>query len=295
MRYRRDQMTVHTDDGPRDGLGLHRPPGEAGPTPTRLPAERIIDGATASWAAAELGRLLTPLGSVALAPAAVTASQRLRRSRFRACSREPGVIEVSRLRSRFGFFAIHGGGLEEMTDVIAERAAEAAGASVYVLRHPDRYPHHLPSAHFVAAESARLAEFLDHVDVTVSLHGYGRDRPRHPTAGRRPQPRAGRPRGRTSRVARLSRHHRPRRHSAGASWAAPTEPGEPDPLRRNTTGTPDSGQGDQPAQPAAGADGLSPVTAALVQGLAAAARAWQFAIQLTTIGGGRWPRIFVSR
>ena len=45
---------------------------------------------------------------------------------------------------------------------------------MYLVRHPDRYPHHLASALFVAGESARLAEFLDHVDVAVSLHGYGR-------------------------------------------------------------------------------------------------------------------------
>ena len=70
--------------------------------------------------------------------------------------------------------AIHGGGLEQMTDVIAERAAEAAGASVYLLRHPENYPHHLPSARYLAEESERLAEFLDHVDVAISLHGYGR-------------------------------------------------------------------------------------------------------------------------
>ena len=87
---------------------------------------------------------------------------------------DPGVIEDSTLRSRFGFLAIHGGGLEQMTDVIAERAADAAGASVYVLRHPDHYPHHLPSALYRAQESERLAEFLDHVEVVVSLHGYGR-------------------------------------------------------------------------------------------------------------------------
>src|SRR6478672_11082979 len=71
-----------------------------------------------------------------------------------------GVAETSRLRSRFGFMAIHGGGLEQMTDVIAERAAEACGASTYVVRHPDHYPHHLPSAKYVARESQRLAEFL---------------------------------------------------------------------------------------------------------------------------------------
>ena len=156
---------------------------------------------------------------------------------------DPGVVEVSRLRSRFGFLAIHGGGLEQMTDVIAERAADAAGASVYLLRHPDRYPHHLSSARFPRDESARLAEFLDHVDVAVSLHGYGRIGRGHPTAGRRPQPRAGRPPGRPPRAARLSRRHRPRRDPARAARTTSAEPGQPDTRRRNTTGTADSGQG----------------------------------------------------
>ncbi|EUA30154.1 hypothetical protein I553_4410 [Mycobacterium xenopi 4042] len=87
---------------------------------------------------------------------------------------DPGVIEVSRLRSRFGFLAIHGGGLEQMTDVIAQRAADAAGASLYLVRHPQRYPHHLSSVRFRPDESPRLAEFLGHVDVAVSLHGYAR-------------------------------------------------------------------------------------------------------------------------
>src|SRR5258708_35785219 len=87
---------------------------------------------------------------------------------------DPAVIEDSALRSRFGFLAIHGGGLEQMTDVIAERAAEAAGASVYVLRHPDNYPHHLSSALYRPQESERLAEIGDHVQVAASLHGYGR-------------------------------------------------------------------------------------------------------------------------
>ena len=48
------------------------------------------------------------------------------------------------------------------------------GALTVALRHPDRYPHHLPSVLFDPGESSRLAEFLKHVDVAVSLHGYGR-------------------------------------------------------------------------------------------------------------------------
>ena len=62
---------------------------------------------------------------------------------------DPDVTEASTLRSRFGFMAIHGGGLEQMTDVIAERAAEQCGASVYLLRHPRDYPHHLPSVRYI--------------------------------------------------------------------------------------------------------------------------------------------------
>ena len=42
-----------------------------------------------------------------------------------------GVSEHSTLRSTFGFMAFHGGALEEMTDIVASRAAERAGASYY--------------------------------------------------------------------------------------------------------------------------------------------------------------------
>ena len=183
------------------------------------------------------------MGSVALAPAAITAHNACAADRFPSCSRNLAYVEVSRLRSRFGFLAIHGGGLEEMTDVIAERAADAAGASVYLLRHPDRYPHHLSSAQFVAAESARLAEFLDHVDVTVSLHGYGR-------IGRATQLLAG---GRNRVLAAHVAEHLelPGYHvitdlddiPARASRAASTESGKPNPLRRNTIGTSRLGSG----------------------------------------------------
>ena len=173
VRYRRDRLTVHTDEGPVARLGLHRPPGDTRAAPAGLsPADhRRRDP---PWAAATLDRLPAPLGSRALASAASVVRLPLAPQSLSELLAEPGVAEVSPLRSRFGFLAIHGGGLEQMTDVIAERAAEAADASVYLVRHPDKYPHHLPSARFDPEESARLAEFLDHVDVAVSLHGYGR-------------------------------------------------------------------------------------------------------------------------
>lgn len=86
----------------------------------------------------------------------------------------PGVEEVLELRSRFGFMAFHGGGLEEVTDVVAGRAADAAGASYYAVLHPRSLDVHLPSTRFRPAGSPALAAFLDHVDVVVTVHGYGR-------------------------------------------------------------------------------------------------------------------------
>jgi phage replication-related protein YjqB (UPF0714/DUF867 family) len=87
----------------------------------------------------------------------------------------PGVTERVELRSRFGFMAIHGGSLERGTAEIASRAAELAGASLYTVVQPEDFRWHLPS-HLVGPEgSPALAEFLDHVDHVVSIHGYGRE------------------------------------------------------------------------------------------------------------------------
>ena len=49
---------------------------------------------------------------------------------FKALLDTTGVREVCELRSRVGFMAYHGGNLEEMTDVIAHRAAEIGRAHV---------------------------------------------------------------------------------------------------------------------------------------------------------------------
>ena len=86
----------------------------------------------------------------------------------------PGVREQVRLRSTFGFMAIHGGELEQRTDLIARSAADLAAASYYVVSHPDGHDAHLASIRYRTEESAALAEFVDHVDVVVSVHGYGR-------------------------------------------------------------------------------------------------------------------------
>jgi len=273
VRYRRDKLTVHTGEGTRPAWVYidHRvTPGP--PRPGYLPT--IINGAEhhglprswidflRRWDPARWPRPKS-LASSGLAPQSLS-----------ALLTEPGMAEISELRSRFGLLAIHGGGLEEMTDVIAERAADAAGASVYLVRHPDRYPHHLSSALFDPAESPRLAEFLDHVDVAVSLHGYGR-------IGRGTQLLAG------GRNRALADHLA--RHIALTGYQVITDLDDiPAELRGLHPNNPvnrvrDGGtqlelcvrvRGLSPRSPLPGDDGLSPVTSALVHGLAGAARSW---------------------
>src|SRR5882757_10602717 len=172
VRYRRDRLTVQTDDGPSDAWVYidHRvDPGA--PRPGYL--ERIIDGAVHHGLPHRWIEFLKRWDPTHWPRRTDKPSSRAPRSLSELLA-DPGIVEDSTLRARFGFLAIHGGGLEQMTDVIAARAADAAGASLYVLRHPDNYPHHLPSARYRAQESERLAAFLDHVEVVVSLHGYGR-------------------------------------------------------------------------------------------------------------------------
>ena len=86
-----------------------------------------------------------------------------------------GVTERCALRSPFGFMAIHGGSLERGTAEVACAAAAAADASLYTIEQPEDFRWHLPS-HLVSPDaSPALASFLEHVDVVVSVHGYGRE------------------------------------------------------------------------------------------------------------------------
>jgi phage replication-related protein YjqB (UPF0714/DUF867 family) len=86
----------------------------------------------------------------------------------------PGVDEVCELRSRFGFMAYHGGSLEEMTDVIAGAAAQRSGASYYGVHQPKGLEWHIPSTKVSPDASATLAAFLDHVEIVITIHGFGR-------------------------------------------------------------------------------------------------------------------------
>lgn len=94
--------------------------------------------------------------------------------RFAQLLASPGVEERLELRSGFGFLAFHGGSLERMTDVIAGEAARRAGASLYAVVQPDDLRWHLPSTCVRPHASPALARFLDHVDVAVAVHGFGR-------------------------------------------------------------------------------------------------------------------------
>ena len=93
---------------------------------------------------------------------------------FAELLRQPGVEEVLELRSSFGFLAFHGGSLEEETDTIAVAAAARAGASLYAVVQPAELRWHIPSADVDPAASPALSRFLDHVEVAIALHGYGR-------------------------------------------------------------------------------------------------------------------------
>ncbi|MEJ7721896.1 MAG: poly-gamma-glutamate hydrolase family protein [Ilumatobacteraceae bacterium] len=139
---------------------------------------------------------------------------------------EPGVVEQCSLAGTFGFMAYHGGELEKQTDVIATEAAASSGASLYVVRHPA--DDHITSTLVRRADSDLLDRFLDHVEVVVTVHGYGRESmftslllggTNRPLARVAHPARAG--------DARLRDHRRPRPHTRRPAWSARRQPGEP--------------------------------------------------------------------
>lgn len=93
---------------------------------------------------------------------------------FAALLATDGVEEVCELRGPVGFMAFHGGGLEEVTDVIAAAAAERSDASYYGVLQPSHLQWHIPSHKVSPDESSQLTAFLDHVEVVITVHGFGR-------------------------------------------------------------------------------------------------------------------------
>lgn len=100
---------------------------------------------------------------------------------FRELLDHPDVEEVITLRGqdlplnqRIGFMAYHGGGLEEMTEVIAMRAAERSGTSYYGVHQPKGMERHIPSIEVSPESSTHLQNFIDHVHTVITIHGFGR-------------------------------------------------------------------------------------------------------------------------
>ncbi len=86
------------------------------------------------------------------------------------------ITEVCELRSGFGVMAYHGGNLERTTDVVAAEVARRTGSSFYGVLQASPHRNHLASTAFDPAHSDALARFLGHVDVVITVHGYGRRR-----------------------------------------------------------------------------------------------------------------------
>ncbi len=68
--------------------------------------------------------------------------------------------------------ALHGG-LEATTFEIASVAAQRCGASLYAVVQPVDLTWHIPSSRYSLDVSERLAAFCAHVDIAISVHGYG--------------------------------------------------------------------------------------------------------------------------
>lgn len=195
---------------------------------------------------------------------------------FAALLAHPGVEEKVELRSRFGFMAFHGGHLEAATDVVASVAARGAVASYYGVLHPRQLDLHLPSTAVDPASSAALAGFLDHVEVVVTVHGYGR-------RGLGTSVLAGG--GNRDLADHVAGHLRPALDGYEVVTELDAIPAglrglhADNPVNRPRGGgvqleLPPGVRGRSPRSGRPGPDGLSPPTRALIDALAAAGRTW---------------------
>jgi phage replication-related protein YjqB (UPF0714/DUF867 family) len=87
----------------------------------------------------------------------------------------PGVEEVCVLRSPVGFMALHGGSQDRGTHEIASRASKRSGASYYAIVQPNDLRVHLTSRRHEPGQSQKMSAFLQHVEIAISVHGFGRD------------------------------------------------------------------------------------------------------------------------
>jgi phage replication-related protein YjqB (UPF0714/DUF867 family) len=87
----------------------------------------------------------------------------------------PGMKEECVLRSKVGFLALHAGSQDRGTEQIARNAAEQSGSSYYAIVHPPQLRVHLTSRLHDPSHSKQLRSFLAHVDIAISVHGFGRE------------------------------------------------------------------------------------------------------------------------
>ena len=79
------------------------------------------------------------------------------------------------MRSAVGFLALHGGSQDRGTDQLASRAAEQSGSSYYAIVQPTGLRVHLTSRLHNPDHSETLQSFLQHVEIAISVHGFGRE------------------------------------------------------------------------------------------------------------------------
>ncbi|GJM36767.1 MAG: hypothetical protein DHS20C19_01340 [Acidimicrobiales bacterium] len=87
----------------------------------------------------------------------------------------PEVTEICELRGSFGIMAFHGGNLERCTDVIAAEIAARTDSSLYAVVQAPPMREHVPSTAFDPEHSTALRSFIEHVDIVIAIHGYGRE------------------------------------------------------------------------------------------------------------------------
>ena len=144
------------------------------------------------------------------------------------CSPIPASRRCASCDRRSGCMAFHGGNLEKATDTVATRVADEAGASLYAVLQPSDLRWHIPSTAVQPAASPQLAKFIEHVDVAVAVHGYGREGFWTTVLLGGAQPRARPPcRRRAAHVDRAARLHdgrRARRHPDALRGVHPRNP-----------------------------------------------------------------------
>jgi phage replication-related protein YjqB (UPF0714/DUF867 family) len=86
--------------------------------------------------------------------------------------------EYLHLGGSLGLVAVHGGGIEPGTEEIARFVAHHSGASLYVYagrRSKGNLSLHRPSHRIKFQDRPLVMQFLNHVNMAISIHGHGRN------------------------------------------------------------------------------------------------------------------------